>query len=995
MAVISIVILFVCNRSNADTTMINIMQPGLEGMISAGELQPGQMRYGLNVDNFTFPGQLRNRKGLQQYGALQAARHGYYGYMEARTGKKFVVGIGDSLYTWSDYDNNTWAAVVGQLYYSDTNRTELANAFSGRAFAGRETNYDWTAYKDLLFLADGKGPPLVVTSLTSGKIDDSLPDSIAFAPRVMSVGLEAPGQLRASVGGLGPLSGGYVYAYAYTYPDSILDSSGLMGPPSAPVYPETESVLLTGFDLSEEHWSRYGAGNDTIPQLLICRKKLDGREQWVVVDTIPVAKASSFGSVIYLLMRDFITCNDASEGYRCTLRHRVLCADSAFTFTLGYHDTTGLVVFSYTGDGTECQSEVIEAIVDSVNNSALADSLTATYVNATALMIVADPPAVAIYVDTVYHSSRFWRTEDTGFYSEVLPLVFIDTVPGDAELDQFDFTQVHTSFQQPGQFYQDTLYDTTLIAGSHYASLDSNWIAYSYWDPVTNMESPLGPGLWTTLVDTLDGPDSLVEFGMYSTCIPAPGRPGWIRIYQNVMDTGFYGHGTEFVHYGLFEQRLEDTAVTMILGNWSDDHVAVYGLDTSEIEAFTLYDYQVMRTATGDTRMHPPYVWDLQIPFSSMAVSEYRMYGAGDPLNPSYLYYSEVDKPYVWFPFNFMVVGDDLSEEIIKIEESNGQIVVFTANGVWLLEGAESQTSFDPTAFSNLLYSAELVRQAGRPGALAFNAILDYRDDIYWFTPDWSVWSVRKGLISAPVADRIDSLFGPWDIEEAASYARLVARNNLLHLVHDSTGECLVYHIPSGTWPGNYEYVDYVPRGTFFYDSTAGVRHMAQSEISFDTAANYLMRQYRSNTMTDELGEYNWAAEFHLGIGWRYLEAQEFQVRRHLFSRRNWLRYQVRSEEGHSLAEDSVYCRYADDVVDTIRSSRVALPRHEPQQSLYLRLYGQVNDTVAFIEWPAQPGDTTREPAYTKSWIEWIRVMLRDHGTDPIEGTGDSLDEEP
>lgn len=952
---------------------VEIATPGTGGMISSQDVAGGQMIYGKNVDYWSHPGQLRVRRGLEYYGTTQAAASSFAGFLNQETGQKFVVGIRDTARSWIQADSSVSAALVGQLFRSDTNRTTVNTVLSGEAFPARHTNYDWTWYKGNLFLCDGRNAPVMVTSSGYSKMTDSTDDTTTFNPRVISLGMEAPGQLRVGIAGSGgPLQGAYKYAYAFW--DTLVDSSSQMGLPSATVYPDSERVYLTQFDLSVD---------SMVENILVCRQKQDGRGIWNVIDTISDGPGDYLPKVVIV---EPVKASGSPEP--CYYARR----STLYRFRIGYEGLAGRDTIKYTTPSNYISlCDLADSLTDSVNASPYGDSIQA-YLIGNKLLLYATSGALSFECDV-----DSWATPYVTLYPDSIggsvakPIIYIDTIPDSTATVQWNAANIRDSLQQPGAFRDDSLTSGDTVGISYHGYDDSlYWIAYSYYDPVIGIESSMGPAIHVKLVDTLDLTVDSVKFRSVTTCAAAPGRAGWIRVYQGVVDDALTDDSGYY--FGLFRERIDTIAPTFYLGNWTDNDVGVYTLDTATISIAVqagasyrgLYDFQVIRDLNADPIMRPPNVFDLQVPLSRMAVAHNRIFGIGDPEYPTYVYYSAEDTGYSWNPLNYIQVGNNVGAELVGIEELDGTIVLFGTNGVWALRAANVGLTLTQTEQAKVLLQAEAVQITGLPGAINGNVVCKYRGDVYWLGTDFRVWSYKNGWISAPVENWIDTLFTTRTMSIMDDKARLLGFDDVLHLVNDSSGSSLGYHIPTNTWAGVRTYGTFIPFGTMIYDSTASIERAEHSEILFDTAAQPLRRTYRSATLADQSGEIEWAADFFLGgDGFTNIQPEEMSVWMWTFDQRNWLRYAFYDHEGDLLGQDSVYYYMGSAPINEHRALRFHTPVCAPQKYLTLRLSGQTADSVYV-------NDTTTYGAYSKGWIEDVKVLLRMTGYDQVTDDGDT-----
>jgi hypothetical protein len=320
-----------------------------------------------------------------------------------------------------------------------------------------------------------------------------------------------------------------------------------------------------------------------------------------------------------------------------------------------------------------------------------------------------------------------------------------------------------TSGRAPGQFVYvgqggkiDTVGYVDSLAMSPPESL--YYIAYSYYDPVTGMESPLGPLLACSLTEVSG--DSIFArifgFDNFDTTL----NPVNLRVYQTATKTTVPGAGDTLVFYGILELRAWDGTAT--LGNWNDDSVAV-GLDTSYITTQQYYTYQMLRNGLGKVKVLPPYSYDLRIPLSDIEYLAGRFWGIGDPDNPNRIYYSETDwlqaglNIFSWYPLAFVEVQELGSDEFLALERAEGfgddMLYAFAHNSIWLIDDQGN-------------YEAILPPSGTSVGAVSAETVVKNGGIVYFISPDMKVWALsgtQLGQISQPVDNYVESVFVSYD----------------------------------------------------------------------------------------------------------------------------------------------------------------------------------------------------------------------------------------
>ena len=288
------------NSVDAATFKVRWDSPGSGGMVSDVDpslLEPHQSPLLKNM-NIRTHGFLLPRNNLAQLTNFNVFKlYGAYGYYNNLNGTNNIVGVNDSVYVWFNTnaahdDTVVVPTLVGQIFITDTLNGDSAwHGVRGHAFPTSNTTHRWAQYKDLLIHVDGKSSPQILTTSQGFIVDDSIPDTIGYQPRLISLGLEAPGQLRVGVTERGgELYGRYQYAYSFLDTTDTDSASGL-SLWSSLVYLDYEYPYLTGFE------SDISTKGDLI---LVVRKKIDGAAVPYVIDTLfPIQSADSSKASVF------------------------------------------------------------------------------------------------------------------------------------------------------------------------------------------------------------------------------------------------------------------------------------------------------------------------------------------------------------------------------------------------------------------------------------------------------------------------------------------------------------------------------------------------------------------------------------------------------------------------------------------------------------------------------------------------------------------------
>ncbi len=953
----------------AQTVEIPLSSPGHLGMISnigASEQPLGSMRYSLNVDVFSTPGVLKRRVGLQYYGGTNLHLYGATGYYNPYDDHKLVVGVHDSTFVWFDSAGIAHPSLVGHFLVSDTFTTNPDIGVSGLVFPYRDAYHDWLPWRDMLFHCDGKTTPIIFTTSQTFVFTDSADtandqistfDTLGYEPRVVSLGLEAPGQLRVGLTDLaGPNSGEYRYAYAYW--DKTDSTFSRMSRYSAAVSPKNEIPYLTQFE-------KYGIP-DTVLWKLVLRQKQDGSSKTFVIDTMKI------GMLDTMITNVIVVPNHPSRyPSRAVLNYQYFVKIGAWDGdpidSVGYNNTTL--------SGYNSMVVIINHLIDSLATmSTMVDSVTVTRTAGQySLSIQSKLPCQSFTTAADTGSGISVILDSTNWNAAGSPLVYLDTMPDGSATVEWCQDSADTSIRTPGSLTPDSIsqsgsgrcidYDST-----QHAMLDSVYhIAYSYYDPTTGLESPLGPTLHTILADSVAN-DS-IGFRFVTTGWPADGRPQWIRLWQGAMNGGTTGAGDTMYWYGLYQIRISDSARQIIWGNWSDTALVTI-LDTSKITADTVYDYQLFVDASGTSIMRPPYVYDLQIPFTQMRYAHFRFYGI--PPGSNCIYFTPVDT-ISWSPFDYFEIEPG-ADEFVAIEELYGTLYAFKHNSIWFIAGFEAELE---TPWGRIIDTDVEVRElTSAYGVVSRETVCKYDDAIYFLTPTGKVMVIDdQGLseLSAPIQDRVDSLLSS-TYKGRGDYGWLYGANDAIKLVNDSTHQALSYHIPTGTWGEELtEPSSFMPIGSFLYDSTEGLGGVGDGRILWTKGTTFFKRQRLYGQQFESSGNYAWQAEFVLpgdGVNLWSITGMKFLV--YPFTNMR-LRYTIYDGFGDSLVADSL------NVYDLHAYDSAWLPlnwhmkEHQPVTCPVIRLW-----TPPDCLW-----DTTLAGAVipNRFEIESIIFTIRNHGS--------------
>ena len=320
----------------------------------------------------------------------------------------------------------------------------------------------------------------------------------------------------------------------------------------------------------------------------------------------------------------------------------------------------------------------------------------------------------------------------------------------------------------------------------------THWIAYSYYDPITNAESPLGPlkelsGL-TAYIDTTNltagDNDTGRAFTYRKSYTNEFERPSWVRLYRSLEDDSlimvalYQTRANYMLHNALDEDA---AAAREVRYNWMPVFVTEAQAVSGNFGAVeTRYNYSstarrivrsmyhlprltlfttddITHVATDDIGLpiiRPPYSFGVPIVLSDVAYSSGRLWGIGDPAFPQRLYYSAFNNIYDMSPFNYLSMDESDADELVAVEIAEGSfgrvLYPFKHNKIFMVRGddPEHDLTFFPIS-TNI-------------GAANKQSIQKVGNDIYFLSPDYRVYRLRGAGepvdISLPIQDRLWSI---------------------------------------------------------------------------------------------------------------------------------------------------------------------------------------------------------------------------------------------
>ena len=984
---------------------IHIPNPGVSGMVTypdADLIGIENSSYALNINVTSKPGVIQPRPeigDLTRYDSISL--YGATGYYNNFFDHKLIVGITDTVhiayYADTQANGNPYTRInfitVGQIVYSDTSGYSGCSkgweSTGDYVFPGINGPHDWTLYGNNLIHCGGDSPPLLFTT-TKGyaSIDstfwrndsswsdyasvpgdtsvnglDSIPfenvtdDTLGFGPRLLSMGLQAPGQLVVGVlDESASLDGAYRYSYAYY--DTLIDSVSEEALWSAVIHSDGKAVYLTQFERYED--------TSKTKVMIVLREEVDGNRVPMVIDTIGYPLKSDTvptTALIKLVETEFSYC-DAT--YWLT---KIECRTVRNTWEIiieldsgGYADTIQIENDgSELGGDTCCYTrfQLRDMFLDSLTN-------TSTHATINDSLLFTEGTADEISIQSLL-PCFFWSLStsdairvvyiDSGGVGITSPVVIYKDTLGLAT-ERWDKSRLSDTIYRPGQLHVGDFVNALCDSSKYGAYDDSTYnIGYSFYDPITGMESPLGPTINTTLADS-----SLVDsvrFRNITTGWPSGGRPGWVKWYQSVTRSNLTGGGDTSYYYPLFRSRTNGDALTIPWGNWSDLSVTT-GLDTSLVKVDTIYDYQLILNILGVPPMLPPYSYDLQVTATDMVSAHDRLYTIGDELNPNKIWFTPVDT-LSWYPLDVYSV-DPGEDEFVALVVINGTLYCLKHNSIWYIAGYASEIE---TMWGKTVDNTIRVRLLSREmGAVSKRTVLETDGVAYFLTPDMDVLAMngtRVDTISTLVSDRIDSLFYQGRVgsniifyslyDAATKYANMFKVGDLIVLQNDSTGSMMAYNRISKTWENISYESGYIPIGSFVFDTSISLSGAgAFTDVLYsDTLLRMRVENYSRIYSDANSYEYPWAWESppltngpdlckiqHVSFVYEFADTGSSSV--------CWLRYNIYNSTHDSLCSDSVLLKQS----DSLTRKHWDVQRHTPDRYLTFRFWTQPDDLYLY-----------------------------------------------
>ena len=435
-----------------------------------------------------------------------------------------------------------------------------------------------------------------------------------------------------------------------------------------------------------------------------------------------------------------------------------------------------------------------------------------------------------------------WYAIDTLNYYPTAQVVYIDTTADNAGTLKgitpaalYDIERVVPAGRKTpgaltvfGDIY-DTLHVDSVSGILRVANDSVYYVAYSYYNPILDIESPLGPIVYTVPSDSsvYGDSDSISMTGLTKSYTRELERAQWIRVYRskNISKNASGVPITapnDAVMYCMYELRANqcypfDSTVYeyVVFPGWISDDSLALGVEAMVYSADTLFvrnDFPV--DIDGGIIIRPPFVNQCEIPFSDIEYANWRGWGIGDPLYPTRLYYSEYDNYYDWSPISYFSLGENRGEELValaKLPYGDGEVLLaFEHNSVYLIAGEDVE------------FDASIINLTRKCGAISRRAVMSTEDEIFFMSPNMKIYSTTGGTpkaISNMIENYIDSIFTNYD--SAKLNLRTFRTANRVIFFEKNQKKGLAFDLLSRTWQVETYYGKMIPEGSFLHDTTA------------------------------------------------------------------------------------------------------------------------------------------------------------------------------
>ena len=544
-----------------------------------------------------------------------------------------------------------------------------------------------------------------------------------------------------------------------------------------------------------------------------------------------------------------------------------------------------------------------------------------------------------------------WKFVDTFWVHPDSSVAYIDSGQNGTSID----TQaIATNIPPPGSiiafgFTTASLFQWDTLPG-WIASIDTNyWFRYSWYDPILDIESPFGPKWQSIAVDSngtglevrmviadLGIPTTRTQSG--ETASDSVALSKWIRLYRTVNIGSVLGAGDTLVWYCVGQYRIDRSIgpaieigsaerfyeASIFMGLYSDTMLGSGGVPTdSQLFKFSYADENLVFDRDGTTIIRPPFLFGNQVYYSDIEYANGRLWGIGDELFPQRLYYSAFDRMDNWSPLEYISISEDDNDELVAIEAlSAGDLDIlyaFKHNSIYQILGEDVE------------FDAFLSTVTRSNGALDRFSIIKYQNAVYWLSPNMKIYKISNRElreISQPIENYIDSIFTSYTA--ARDSVRTYVLTDKIGWGHIGSKEALVFHVPSQTWAIEAYTSNFIPYGSFTYDTTqnrSGFGNNTQIVFRSDTAMPFV---FEIDTTVDTSLD---AGDSMSVFDWNYQtpfiggEDNIWQIPYVNFTATaqdsTYMVLTVFNEDGDSLVVDSI-------LITTVAETtyRVGLPRH-------------------------------------------------------------------
>lgn len=753
-----IIIIFITSVILLAEAPVTIRSPGSRGMNSnfdINEKPEGSASFLQNTDNFTTLGMLRKRFGYIAFGANEHKIFKADGYFDVISKHKYIEAFiaptqditvktkralddnGGAGWEWGAQSTGT-IEVNDTLSYLASSDTSDANidttllysdsAVNRNLYSNQASFKDMEIGVDVLIATGGLGIPKVFTPfgyIRQPSNRDTMAYTDTISPRLIGMGLRAPGQLQAIVlPQTGNMNGPYEYTYAYQNaaadePTGAANAFSDTAIHSIIVFPKNQKVMLTGFAIRP-------------------RSRLDS----AVLRDIPFSDEKLYTRTKLTLFRRKATSSEQSS-------------------------------FEW--------QEVANALYTGPNNN---------------LTIIDN----------------------------------LDSVGNNTLGSRWKLNTLDTAIAPPGSIYIDSTHIDQAIQPVS-ADVDSIYhIAYSFYDPQLDIESPLGPSREYSIAEEVSTDTFAVAFSLgYHDLGNAPAE--YIRVYRSATGDAFSG---DDIMYCIFQIHItnnrsaiqtsgKETGNIIYLGLIPDTAIIGGGVDFDAFGLDTLIGYSKAMNVfdiSGASLVRPPFENGISIPFTDIEFSNDRYWGIGDSEFLQRLYYSKYNKMGDWNATEFLSLGEEDNDEILRIvslsSTNNDILFALKHNSIFMILGYDAETDLT------------FIELPNKVGLLDGFSLVEHDNVIYFMSPELKIYTLNESgavdEISLPIEDRLDSIFTDF----RTAVGRIRSFNTSFDVIWvdttatSSSVDAIKYNIPTNSW--NIESYDssFVPAGSFKYDTTVG-----------------------------------------------------------------------------------------------------------------------------------------------------------------------------